>query len=219
MEVVGSHWETMRRTMVETQLRARGVRDPGVLRAMEAIPRHEFVPPDERLRAYDDCPLAIGLGQTISQPYIVGYMTELLQVSSEHKVLEVGTGSGYQTAVLASLAREVFTIEIHQALMEGARSRLASLGFTNIQFDLRNGHLGWPEFAPFDRIMVTASGTFIPQPLVDQLAVAGRMIIPVGLIAGEQILKLVEKRDAFRVDIQDTVPVRFVPLVKESEDL
>jgi len=210
------HWEAMLRSMVETQLRARGIRDPGVLRAIEATPRHEFVPPDERFRAYDDCPLAIGLGQTISQPYIVAYMTELLEVTPDHTVLEVGTGSGYQTAILAALARKVFTIDIHVSLIEAAQARLASLGIENVECDLRNGHLGWPESAPFDRIMVTAGGTFIPQPLIDQLALAGRMIIPVGPANDDQVLKLVIKQDAFRVDIHDTVPVRFVPLVREE---
>jgi protein-L-isoaspartate(D-aspartate) O-methyltransferase len=213
------HWDAMRRSMVERQLRARGIRDAGVLSVMETIPRHEFVPPEERLRAYDDCPLAIGLGQTISQPYIVGYMTELLEVGDGHKVLEVGTGSGYQSAILARLAREVFTIDIHPPLLEAARARLSDLGIQNVHFELRNGHLGWPEAAPFDRIMVTAGGTFVPQPLVDQLAPSGRMIIPVGPASDDQVLKLIIRQDAFRVDIRDTVPVRFVPLLRESEDL
>ena len=205
--------------MVETQLRARGIRDPGVLRAMETVPRHEFVPPEERLRAYGDSPLSIGLGQTISQPYVVGYMTEILEIQPDHRVLEVGTGSGYQTAILATLAREVFTVDIHAALIDGARPRLEGLGMSNVQFALRNGYQGWPEVAPFDRIMVTAGATSIPQPLVDQLAIGGRMIIPVGPAGGEQVLKLVLKHDAFRVDIHDTVPVRFVPLIKESEEI
>lgn len=205
--------------MVETQLRSRGILDPGVLKAMQTIPRHEFVPPEERLRAYDDCPLAIGLAQTISQPYIVGFMTELLQVNSDQRVLEVGTGSGYQTAILAMLAGEVFTIDIHAPLVHAARARLASIGITNVQFDVRNGHLGWPEFAPFDRIMVTAGANFIPQPLVEQLVVSGRMVIPVGMTGGDQVLKLVVKHDPARVDITDTIPVRFVPLLKAPEEV
>lgn len=199
--------------MVETQIRARGVRNPDVLRAMEIIPRHQFVPLEEQSRAYDDCPVAIGLGQTISQPYIVAYMTELLDVAPHHRVLEVGTGSGYQTAILASLAREVFTIDIHAPLIETARLRLEILGYSNVQFGLRNGYTGWPEVAPFDRVIVTAGAMFVPQPLVDQLAEGGRMVIPAGPVGGEQILKLIVKPDAFRVDIHDTVPVRFVPLV------
>lgn len=210
--------------MVEMQLRRRGIRNPEVLRAMESIPRHEFVPPAERARAYDDCPISIGLGQTISQPFIVGYMTELLDISPQHRVLEVGTGSGYQTAILAALAREVFTIDIHGTLIELARARLEALGHDNIHFELRNGHEGWFEEAPFDRIMVTAGATHVPQALVDQLREGGRIVIPTGPPAGDQILQLVVKRDAFRVDIRDTVPVRFVPLVnardaKEEEEV
>src|SRR5262245_66683970 len=126
--------------MVDTQLRARGIRDPAVLRTMEEIPRHEFVPPDQQLRAYDDCPLSIGLGQTISQPYIVAYMTELLEVEQNHVVLEVGTGSGYQTAILASLAREVFTIDIHAALVESARRHLDMIGLKNVRCGVRSGY-------------------------------------------------------------------------------
>jgi protein-L-isoaspartate(D-aspartate) O-methyltransferase len=205
--------------MVETQLRSRGILDPGVLKAMQTIPRQEFVPPEERLRAYDDCPLTIGLGQTISQPYIVGFMTEILQVNSDQRVLEVGTGSGYQTAILAMLAGEVFTIDIHAPLVDAARARLASIGIANVRFDVRNGHLGWPEFAPFDRIMVTAGANFIPQPLVEQLVVSGRMVIPVGMTGGDQVLKLVVKHDPARVDIRDTIPVRFVPLLKAPEEV
>jgi protein-L-isoaspartate(D-aspartate) O-methyltransferase len=202
--------------MVDAQLRSRGIRDPRVLRAMETIPRHEFVPEEERPRAYDDCPLAIGLGQTISQPYIVAYMTELLRVEPGSRVLEVGTGSGYQTAVLAALAGQVYTIDIHAPLIAAARLRLAALGVENVQFALRDGYDGWAEFAPFDRIMVTAGGAFIPPALIDQLAVNGRMVIPVGGFGEDQVLKLIEKRDAFRVDIRDDVPVRFVPLVQSS---
>ena len=218
MESVDEHWEVLQRSMVDTQLRARGIRDPRVLGAMERIPRHEFVPPEERFRAYDDSPLAIGLGQTISQPYIVGYMSELLEVTSDHKVLEVGTGSGYQTAILATLARQVFTIDIHLSLIERARARLEAMGVTNVHFDLRDGHEGWPEFAPFDRIIVTAGAAFIPQPLVDQLAKSGRLTIPVGVGGNEQVIKLIVKQDAFRVDIHDTIPVRFVPLVQNPEE-
>ena len=218
MESVSNHWDVLRRAMVNTQLRARGIRDPRVLEAMEAIPRHEFLPPQERLRAYDDSPVAIGFGQTISQPYIVAYMSELLQVASDHKVLEVGSGCGYQTAILARLARQVFTIEIHAPLIEEAAARLESMGLTNIYYDLRNGCDGWPEFAPFDRIIVTAGAAFIPQPLLGQLAITGRMIIPVEARRNEQVLKLVEKPDAFRIDIHDMIPVRFVPLVHKPEE-
>src|SRR5216117_1816714 len=216
---MNNHWEGLRRVMVETQLRARGIRDPRVLAAMEAIPRHEFIPPEERRRAYDDCPVAIGFGQTISQPYIVAYMTELLRLAPDHKVLEVGSGCGYQTAVLARLAQQVFTIEIHAPLIEEAAARLESMGFTNVYYDLRNGCNGWPEFAPFDRIIVTAGATFIPQPLLDQLAINGRMVIPVDAGRTEQVLKLVEKPEAFHIDIYDTIPVRFVPLIQKAEEV
>jgi protein-L-isoaspartate(D-aspartate) O-methyltransferase len=219
MEAVDNHWKMLRRAMVDIQLRARGIHDPHVLRAMETIPRHEFVPSGERHRSYDDSALAIGFGQTISQPYIVGYMSQLLEVTSEHKVLEVGTGSGYQTLILATLAREVFSIDIHPPLTERARARLESMGATNVRFDVRNGHDGWPEFAPYDRIMVTAGAAFIPQPLVDQLAVNGRMTIPARVGGNEQVLKLVVKPDAFVIDIRDTIPVRFVPLVQKPEEL
>ena len=206
--------------MVETQLRARGIRDASVLYAMRLIPRHEFVPPEEQSRAYDDCPLSIGLGQTISQPYIVGYMTELLDVGAYHRILEIGTGSGYQTAILASLAREVFTVDIHESLVEAARIRLSALGIRNVYFGLRDGHSGWPEFAPYDRIMVTAGPASIPQALVDQLGSPGRMVIPVGDRGSDQVLKLVVKHNTFHIDVRDTVPVRFVPLIEHlPEDI
>jgi len=143
-------------------------------------------------------------------------MTELLELKPTDKVLEIGTGSGYQTAILATLAAEVFTIEVHAELQAHARERLETLGFSNIRYDIRNGHFGWPEAAPFDRIMVTAGAITIPQPLLDQLAVGGRMVIPAGPSLDEQILKVVAKTEAFRVDIRDTVPVRFVPLVSQS---
>jgi protein-L-isoaspartate(D-aspartate) O-methyltransferase len=210
-------WEVLRQKMVEEQIRMRGVRDPAVLRAMQEVPRQEFVPLDELTRAYDDCPLPIGFGQTISQPYIVGLMTELLAVTAEHKVLEVGTGSGYQTAILAALAREVFTIDIHEELVQAAWGRLRRLGTDNVHFAVRNGHLGWIEAAPFDRIIVTAGAVSVPQPLVEQLVVGGRMVIPVGSSQGDQVLRLLVKTDSFHMDIRDSVPVRFVPLIHDLE--
>jgi len=212
------NWESVRLEMVNQQLRARGIRDAAVLRAMETIPRHQFVPPSEEARAYNDSPLEIGNGQTISQPFIVAYMTELLQVSPHHRILEIGTGCGYQTAILATLAAEVFTLEIHPQLQDAARDRLAALGFTNIHFDIGDGHFGWPEIAPFDRIMVTAGALKLPPVLVDQLAPSGRMVIPVGPRLEDQMLKLITKTDSFRVDIRDTVPVRFVPLLHHPEE-
>jgi len=181
---------------------------------MESIPRHEFVPGDVKSNAYRDAPLEIGLKQTISQPYIVAYMSDLLAVSPEHRVLEVGTGSGYQTAVLASLAETVYTIDIHEQLLRSAEARLAALGFTNIHFDVRSGYSGWPEFAPFDRIMVTAGASAIPRALLEQLAVGGRMVIPVGPAFDDQVLQLVVKLDAERTHVEDKIPVRFVPLLE-----
>jgi len=211
--IVEPEWEALRLAMVEMQLRNRGIHDPRVLEAMSVVPRHEFVPEQERFRAYDDNPLPIEFGQTVSQPYIVGFMTQLLQLDFSHRVLEVGTGSGYQTAILATLVREVLTIDIHAPLVEAAHSRLSALGFRNIRFDIRNGYSGWPEFAPFDRIIVTAGPAAIPPALIDQLGEGGRMVIPVGALGKDQILKLVVKHDPTRIDVSDTVPVRFVPLL------
>jgi protein-L-isoaspartate(D-aspartate) O-methyltransferase len=186
-------WSSRAATMADRQIRARGVRNLRVLAAMSNIPRHLFVPEEEAESAYEDRPIAIGLNQTISQPYIVGYMTELLEVEPFHRVLELGTGSGYQTAILASLAREVYTIDIHRELSDQARNRLDSLGFANVFFDVRDGHSGWPERAPFDRIIVTAGAASIPSPLVEQLAASGRMVIPVGPAFDDQVLELVVK--------------------------
>src|SRR5262245_21564920 len=146
-------WQQQAARMVEQQIRNRGIRESSVLRAMESIPRHIFVPHVDARHAYDDAPVQIGFSQTISQPYIVAYMTELLELSSTHRVLEVGTGSGYQTAVLARVAAEVFTVDIYPDLIREAEQRLQSLEFTNIRYEVRDGHLGWPEFAPFDRIL------------------------------------------------------------------
>ncbi len=209
----------MRLAMVETQLRNRGIHDPRILEAMGTIPRHEFVSAHDRFRAYDDNPLPIEYAQTISQPSLVAFMTELLQVDSAHRVLEVGTGSGYQTAVLAALAGEVFTVDIHASLVDTARSRLALLGLKNVQFDIRNGYLGCPEHAPFDRIIVTAGPPFIPPALIDQLGETGRMVIPVGILGEDQVLKLVVKHDAARVEVNDSVPVRFVPLLNAPKEV
>jgi protein-L-isoaspartate(D-aspartate) O-methyltransferase len=219
MDFVEPEFEDMRQAMVETQLRNRGIHDPRVLDAMRSIPRHEFVSAHDRFRAYDDSPLPVEYGQTISQPYIVAFMTELLQVDSSHRVLEVGTGSGYQTAVLAALAGEVFTVDIHASLVDTARARLSALSFKNVRFDVRNGYLGWPEHASFDRIMVTAGPPFIPPTLIDQLGDTGRMVIPVGVLGEDQVLKLVVKHDPARVDVKDSVPVRFVPLLNAPKEV
>lgn len=200
-----------RERMVEEQIVARGVRDPRVLAAMRAIPRHRFVPEGLWGAAYDDSPLPIGHGQTISQPYIVAYMSETLGVEPQHRVLEIGTGSGYQAAVLARLAREVYSVEIVPELAERARATLAALGVGNVRVLAGDGYQGWPQHAPFDRVMVTAAPPEMPQALVDQLVVGGRLIAPVG--EGDQWIRVVTKLPD-RVVEQTTIPVRFVPMVR-----
>lgn len=197
------------------QLRALGIVDERVLEAIERVPRHELVPESQRILAYENQPLPIGLGQTISQPYVVALMTQLANVLPGHKVLEVGTGSGYQTAVLATLAEEVYTIEIVAQLGERARddlqrSRLAD----NVHFRLGDGYQGWPEAAPFDAIIVTAAPPQVPEPLKQQLRVGGRLVIPTG--EAVQVLRtLVKLEDGF--EERDCVPVRFVPMTGEAQ--
>ena len=202
----------MRERMVETQIRARDVKNPAVLRAMARVPRHLFVPDDMRPFAYDDRPLPIGRGQTISQPYIVAYMTEALQLEPAHRVLEVGTGSGYQAAVLADLASQVHSIEIVPDLAEHARRALANAGYRNVEVRTGNGYLGWPDRAPFDRIIVTAAPPEIPQVLVDQLAVGGIMVVPVGTDYQEMVI-ITKTSDG--VTQKRTIEVRFVPMVSK----
>jgi protein-L-isoaspartate(D-aspartate) O-methyltransferase len=201
-----------RAAMVAEQIQARGVESPRVLEAMRAVPRHRFVPATLQHLAYADRPLPIGHGQTISQPYIVAYMTEALQVEAAHRVLEIGTGSGYQAAVLARLARAVYTIEIVPELARRAAATLKELGYASVDVRAGDGYAGWPEHAPFDRIMVTAAPEEVPQPLIDQLATGGRMVIPVG--SGEQWMTIVEKTPA-GVLRRRTIPVRFVPFTRE----
>ena len=199
--------------MVREQIQDRGVDDQGVIGAMLAVPRHEFVPSDLRDMAYSDRPLPIGEGQTISQPYIVALMTELLHLERGDKVLEVGTGSGYQAAVASHLADSVFTIEILPGLAEQATERLRDLGYSDVVVKEGDGYYGWPEHAPFDGIVVTAAAGHIPPPLVEQLEPGGRMVIPVGGQFQVQQLVLVEKRPDGSVTTRSLVPVRFVPLV------
>jgi protein-L-isoaspartate(D-aspartate) O-methyltransferase len=203
-------WEALRRQMVEQQIAAREVKSEAVLRAMRQVPRHLFVPADVRSRAYDDTPLPIGLDQTISQPYIVAYMTEALQTAPDQKVLEIGTGSGYQAAVLAQLVRQVYSIEIVPELASRARRTLADLRYSNVEVRTGNGYLGWPEHAPFPRIIVTAAPPEIPKALIDQLAVGGIMVVPVG--DDRQELTIVTK-SASGVTEKKTMRVRFVPMV------
>lgn len=191
-----------------------GVRDSATLAAMRAVPRHEFVPRQHRDRAYGDHPLPIGYGQTISQPYIVAYMTEVLRPTPGMTVLEVGTGSGYQSAVLAEIGVEMYTVEIFQALADQARARLERLGYDNVRVRHADGHFGWPETAPFDAVIVTAAAGYIPPALVEQLKPGGRMVIPVGSVYGVQNLILVEKDADGEVSTESLLPVRFVPMLK-----
>lgn len=204
-----------RMKMVDTQIRNRGVRDARVLQAMEAVPRHEFVPKGSISQAYDDHPLHIGHGQTISQPYIVALMSEVLQLEQSDRVLEIGTGSGYQAAVLAELVDEVYSIEIVEPLGTEAAERLKRLGYDNVNVRIGDGYKGWPEKAPFDAVIVTAAPETVPQALVEQLAEGGRMVLPVGV--GIQELLLVEMKNGKAVERHIT-SVRFVPMVHGDDD-
>ena len=199
--------------MVETQIRPRGIRDPAVLGAMERVPRHHFVPPEYYGQAYGDHPLPIGYGQTISQPYIVALMTELLHVAPESLVLEIGTGCGYQAAVLAEIVREVYSVEIVPELAEQTARRLGDLGYTNIHVRHADGYEGWPEHAPYDGVIVTAAASEVPPPLIEQLADGGRMVIPVGAYLGGQDLWLLEKH-GHEVQRRNYGGVLFVPLTR-----
>jgi len=204
-----------RKRMVEEQIAYRGVKDKRVLEAMEAVPRHLFIPDEIRSYSYYDQPVPIGFGQTISQPYIVAFMTELLQVGSGDVVLEVGTGSGYQAAILAKLAKQVYTIEIIEDLGKEAQKRLKILGYNNVEVMIGDGYKGWPEHAPFDAIIVTAAAEHIPQPLIDQLKPGGRMVIPVGGVYAVQDLMLITKDASSKVVQESIIPVRFVPLLRK----
>jgi len=188
-------YDTARKRMVAEQLVPRGIKDPRVLAAMRKVPRHFFMDPDMRSVAYSDRPLPIGEEQTISQPYIVALMTEALQLQGSEKVLEIGAGSGYQAAILAELARRVYTVERIPDLLERARSILEELGYGNVSFKLGDGTLGWEEFQPYDAIIVTAGAPRIPEPLYRQLADRGRMLIPVGNRYGQEMLKIVKEGD------------------------
>lgn len=208
-EYTKKRWE-----MVENQILSRGIRDSRVIQAMLKVPRHKFVPEDLAHLAYSDSPIPIGKGQTISQPYIVALMTELLQLKEGDKVLEVGTGSGYQTAILAELGCEVYTIEIIDSLLERAKQLLDSLGYQNIHYKVGDGYRGWPEHAPFDAIIVTAAPDHIPQPLIEQLKIGGRMVIPVGDLYQDLILITKTQRG---IEMKTVTPVRFVPMIGEAQ--
>ena len=206
----------MREHMVQTQIADRGVTNTVVLAAVRKVPRHEFVPAVQQSRAYDDHPLPIGLGQTISQPYIVALMSELAEVKHGDRVLEVGTGSGYQAAVLAELGAEVYTIEILEPLARLAAERLRHLGYTNVVAKAGDGYRGWPEHAPFDAILVTAATEPVPPPLIEQLKSGGRLVIPVGQEGQTQQLMVLQKDATGRVSSRSVIPVVFVPLTREK---
>ena len=201
--------------MVETQLKARDITDQRVLDAMLKVERHKFVPKEYQHLAYIDEPLSIGFGQTISQPYIVAKMTELLELNKNDKVLEIGTGSGYQAAILAELCKEVYTIEIIPELAQRAEKLLKELGYKNIFVKVGDGYYGWPEHAPFDKIIVTCAPKEIPQKLVEQLKDGGKMVLPVGDVFQE--LVVVEKHNGV-VTKKSVFPVRFVPMIKSEEN-
>jgi protein-L-isoaspartate(D-aspartate) O-methyltransferase len=199
--------------MIEGQLKTRGIESAAVLDAMRNVPRHLFVPDGLQSCAYDDSPLPIGLGQTISQPYIVAFMTEQLEPAPGMKILEIGAGSGYQAAVLAHLGCEVYTVELLEELALGAREVFTALKFDNVKIKHGNGYMGWPEEAPFDAIIVTAAPAGVPEKLIEQLKEGGRMIIPVGEAHSAQFLKLIMKKDKQIIE-KVLLPVRFVPMVE-----
>jgi len=211
-----SDFAAQRQRMVTEQLKARGISDERVLNAMNKVPREEFVPPDSRAGSYEDGPLPIGYGQTISQPYIVAFMTEQLRLKPSDRVLEIGTGSGYQAAILAELVSEVYSIEIVEPLAKNAEATLQRLGYENVHVKIGDGYKGWPEAAPFDAIIVTCAPDKVPQPLVDQLKDDGRMVIPVGDRFAQE-LYLLEKKNG-QLKQSATLPVRFVPMAREASE-
>lgn len=206
-----------RNIMVETQIKDRGISDEKVLRAMRKVARHLMIPESRRGQAYGDHPVSIGYGQTISQPYIVAYMTEVLQLKENSKVLEIGTGSGYQAAILAEITTNVYSIEIIPELAEFAKSNLYNLGYTNVHLKEGDGYEGWESEAPWDAIIVTAAAEHVPPPLVKQLKRGGRMCIPVGTPFGTQFLQLIKKSEDGRITTQSLMSVLFVPLTRKSK--
>lgn len=199
--------------MIKKQIEERGITDEATLKALRATPRHKFVPKDLQQSAYEDNPLPIGYGQTISQPYIVAYMTEQLDLEPHFRVLEIGCGSGYQAAVLSNIVKEVFTVEVIPELAAEAEKRLQTLGYKNVQVKCGDGFYGWAAAAPFDRIIVTAAVEAIPPPLIQQLKDGGRMIIPVGSLSGIQRMVLITKKED-GVQTEDKIAVRFVPFTR-----
>jgi protein-L-isoaspartate(D-aspartate) O-methyltransferase len=211
-------YQLLRQAMIENQIIDRGVSDERVIKAMNDVPRHLFVKESLRDLAYADGPLPIGYNQTISQPYIVAYMTEILQPDTHHIVLEVGTGSGYQAAILSKLVNHVYSIEIIPELGKEAASRLDKLGYDNVTVKIGDGYNGWEEHAPFDRIIVTAAPEQIPKKLVDQLKSGGLMVLPVGKTSFGQDMRVVKKDRTGQVTTQETIPVRFVPMIHEHNE-
>jgi protein-L-isoaspartate(D-aspartate) O-methyltransferase len=211
----GGDLTTQRHAMVEQQMEARGISDPATLGAMRAVPRHEFLPLRLREEAYGDYPLPIGHGQTISQPYIVAFMTEAIRPQPGEKILEIGAGSGYQAAVLAQMGADVYTIEIVEPLAEMARQTLERLGYKNAHVKHGDGYRGWPEHAPFDAVIVTCAPDKIPPDLIAQLKDGGRMIIPVGGGMEQELILL--RKQGERIEKQSVLPVRFVPMTGEAE--
>jgi len=209
-------YEKLRYNMVETQIRDRGIKDEAILRAMQKVPRHLFVARDNMKYAYEDRPLSIGYGQTISQPYIVAYMTECSSPSKHNKALEIGTGSGYQAAVLSEVVDSVYTIEIVHDLAVESAARLKKLGYGNVVVKEGDGYMGWPEHGPFDIILVTAAAEQVPQPLIDQLAEGGRLLMPVGKTYEIQKLMMLQKRMGV-INTTSLSYVRFVPLTRETD--
>ncbi len=212
-----AHFLSLRRAMVHDQIIRRGIGDRSVIQAMMSVPRHHFVPKGQISSAYDDMPLPIGYGQTISQPYIVAYMTEVLNLKRENTVLEVGTGSGYQAAILSPLVKKVYSIEIIPELARVAATCLKKLGYNNIEVVTGDGYYGWADRAPFDAIIVTAAAGHIPPPLLKQLKNGGRLVIPVGGAFMVQNLVLVVKDNEGKITTQNLMPVRFVPLTGKHD--
>jgi protein-L-isoaspartate(D-aspartate) O-methyltransferase len=207
--------QVRRERLVRESMESRGIRDPAVLKAMRETPRHEFMPQSVRQYAYEDRPVPIGFDQTISQPSLVAMMTDMLEANKGHRILEIGTGSGYQAAVLSPLVKEVYTIEIVPQLAQSSSETFKRLGYKNIHAKHGNGYLGWPEHAPFDRIILTAAPPELPKALVEQLAPGGKLVAPVGRTTLEQELILVEKSKDGKVSQRSVLPVRFVPMVQQ----
>ena len=212
----GDQYDLKRKQMVELDIRDRGMKDAVVLDVMGKVPRHLFVDAPYRDRAYEDHPLPIGEGQTISQPYVVALMTEALQLKPGDRVLEIGTGSGYQAAVLAGIVKEVYTIEIRKALADKAEKTLVDLGYRNVKVKYGDGYFGWNEQAPFDAIIITAAANHIPPPLIKQLKEGGRLIVPLGSTIYFQTLTLATKRKG-ELDVEQVCPVAFVPMTGEMQ--